>query len=48
MWDVKKNYPKNEEDTICPICTKEEDTTDYMLECEVELEKRKHTIGRSK
>ena len=23
MWDVKKNYPKNDTDTICPICGKE-------------------------
>ena len=22
MWDVKKNYPKNDTDTICPICRK--------------------------
>ena len=22
MWDVKKNYPKNDTNTICPICRK--------------------------
>ena len=46
MWDVKNNYPKNNTDTICPICRKE-DTTEQMLDCEVELEKGKHTIGSS-
>ena len=39
MWDVKKNYPKNDTDTTCPICRKEEDTTEHVLDCEVELEK---------
>ena len=34
-------------DTICPICRKEEDTTEHVLDCEVELEKGKHTIGSS-
>ena len=47
MWIVKKNYPKNEEDTICPICRKEEDTIEHVLDCEVELEKGKNTIGSS-
>ena len=47
MWDVKRNYPENDTDTICPICGKEEDTTEYVLDCEVEHEKGKHTIGSS-
>ena len=47
MWDVKKNYPKNDTDTTCPICRKEEDTTEHVLDCEVELEKVKHMIGSS-
>ena len=47
MWDVKKNYPKNDTDTICPICGKEEDTTEHVLDCEVEHQKGKHTIGSS-
>ena len=28
-------------------CRKEEDTTEHVLDCEVELEKGKHTIGSS-
>ena len=47
MWDVKMNYPKNDTDTICLICRKEEDSTKYALDCEVELEKGRHTIGSS-
>ena len=29
------------------FCRKEEDTTKHVLDCEVELEKGKHTIGSS-
>ena len=47
MWDVKKNYPKNDTDTICPICKKEEDATEHVLDCEVALEKGNYTIGSS-
>ena len=47
MWEVRKKYQKNDTDTICPICRKEEDTTEHVLDCEVELKKRKHTIGSS-
>ena len=35
----------NYTDTICPICRKEEDTIENVLDCEVELEKGKHTNG---
>ena len=45
-WDVRKNYQKNDTDIICPICRKE-DTTDHVPDCEVELEKGKHTVGGS-
>ena len=46
MWDVKTNiYSKNGTDTICPVCRKEKDTTEQVLDCEVELEKGKHTFG---
>ena len=40
----KKNYPKNEENTKCPVCEKEEDTTEHVLECEAEYEKGKYNI----
>ena len=47
MWDVKKNYPKNDTDTICPTCRNEEDTTEHVLDYEAEHEKVKDTIGSS-
>ena len=35
----EKELPQSDTDTICPICRKEEDTTEHVLDCEVELEK---------
>ena len=34
MWELKKNYPREEEDTKCPICNQKEDTTEHVLECQ--------------
>ena len=33
MWELKKNYPSEEEDTKCPICNQKEDT-EHVLECQ--------------
>ena len=33
MWDVEKNYSRNDTDTICSICRKEEDTTAVHSMC---------------
>ena len=33
--------------TICPVCRKEEDRAEHVLDCEVELKKGKRTIGSS-
>ena len=44
---VRKNYPKSDTDTICPICRKEENTKEHVLDLEVELEKGKHAIESS-
>ena len=44
MQEVRKNYPKNDTDILCPICRKEEDRTEHVLDCEEELEKGEHTI----
>ena len=33
MWNVEKNYSRNDTDTICPICRKEEDTTAVHSMC---------------
>ena len=43
MQDVKKNYLKNDTDTIYPNFR----TTEHVLDCVVELENVKHTIGSS-
>ena len=32
MWELKKNYPREEQDTKCPICNQKEDTTENVLE----------------
>ena len=34
MWELKKNYPREEEDMKCPICNQKEDTTEHVLECQ--------------
>ena len=34
MWELKKNYPREEEDTKCPTCNQKEDTTEHVLECQ--------------
>ena len=34
MWELKKNYPREEKDMKCPICSKKEDTTERLLECQ--------------
>ena len=33
-WELKKNYPREEEDMKCPICNQKEDTTEHVLECQ--------------
>ena len=33
MWELKKNYPR-EEDTKCTICNQKEDTTEHVLDCQ--------------
>ena len=39
MWEVRMNYRKDSENVMCPICGKEEDTTEHVLECERDKEK---------
>ena len=33
MWELKKNYPREEEGMKCPIYNQKEDTTGHVLEC---------------
>ena len=34
MWELKKNYPREEEDKKCPICKQKENTTEHVPECQ--------------
>ena len=34
LWGLKKNYPREEEDTKFPICNQKGDTTEHVLECQ--------------
>ena len=34
MWELKKNYPTEVEDTKCPICNQKEDRAEHVLECQ--------------
>ena len=33
MGDLKKNYKKEEEQPLCPLCETEDDTTEHVLKC---------------
>ena len=34
MWQLKKNYPREEEGIKCPICNRKDDTTEQVLVCQ--------------
>ena len=34
MWELKKNYPREDEDTKWPIFNQKEDSTEHVLECQ--------------
>ena len=34
MWELKKSYPREEENMKYPICNATEDTTEPVLECQ--------------
>ena len=34
MWELKKNYPREEEDMKCSLCNGKEDTAEHVLECQ--------------
>ena len=40
MWEVRMNYKKDSENVMWPICNKEEDTAEHVLECEREKGKK--------
>ena len=34
LQELKKNYPRKEEDMKCPICNQKKDTREHVLECQ--------------
>lgn len=33
IWDLKKNFIKEEEELLCSSCEKEDGTTDHIIQC---------------
>ena len=44
MWDLKKNYKKEEEQPLCPLCKIEEDTTEHVLRCGRDTNRKQRNI----
>ena len=44
MWDWKKNYKKEEEQPLSPLCEIEEDTIEHVLRCERDTYRKKRNI----
>ena len=44
MWDLKKNYKKEEEQPLCPLCEIEEDTTENVLRCGRDTDRKQRNI----
>ena len=41
MWDLEKNYSKEEEQSLRPLCEIENETAEHVLQCRRD-EDRKH------
>ena len=45
MWELKKNYPREEGGMKCPICNGKEDTAEHVLEIERQTAEIVHRIN---
>ena len=34
LWQLKRNYPREEEGIKCPICNQKKDAREHILECQ--------------
>ena len=44
MWDLEKNYKKEEEQTLCPLCKIEEYKTEHVLRCGRDTDRKQRNI----
>ena len=44
MWDLKKNYKKEKEQLLCPLCEKGEDTAEHVLKCGRDTDRKQRNI----
>ena len=44
IWDLRKNYKKEEEQPSRPLCKIEEDTTEHMLRCGRDTDRKQRNI----
>ena len=47
MWDLKKNYKKEEEEVLCPLCEADGDTTEHELKYGRDRDNRKQRKERN-
>ena len=44
MWDLNRNYKKEEEQSLCPLCEIENDTIEHVLKCGRDTDRKQRNI----
>ena len=44
MWDLQKNYKKEEEQPLFPLCKIKKDTTEHALRCGRDADRKQRNI----
>ena len=44
MWDLKKNFKKEEKQLLFPLCETDDDTTDDVLKCGRDRDRKQRNI----